>query len=348
MGRFIKSNAIKFTKLGDPRETLSLTTEEVDTDLKEGEVLVRWIACPVNPADINIARGVYFYKRLPPASLGIDGFGVIEKIGPGVKYVDVNDHVMPLHPHIQGGYWREFQVLQALGLYKLNKRLPLEAKATLTANAATAYLMLKLFVPLEKGDYVLQNAANSQVGRAVIDICKAFGYKTINVIRYRINVDKLKQELLDLGGDYVFTEAEFKENGRKFVNSLDRPLKLSINGVGGKSSIPISANLAKFGTMLVYGGMSLKPHEILTSSLVFKSIKVIGFQLFDYFGVEQDDFRRRTYDELTELFLAGKLHVSPMEKVPMENFKEAVAKTMAGSHLKQLLMISNEHASSHI
>ncbi|CAD5219320.1 unnamed protein product [Bursaphelenchus okinawaensis] len=345
MGEFIVSKAIKFQSLGDPRETLSLTTEKVKTSLDEREVLIRWIASPVNPADINIARGVYFYKRLPPASLGIDGFGIVEKVGQNVSYVKPGDHVMPLHPHIQGGYWREYQVLLDDGIYRLDKRLPLEAKGTLTANAATAYLMLKEYVKLTEGDYVLQNAANSQVGRAVIEICKAFGYKSINVIRDRKDVDDLKQELKSLGGDFVFTESEFKSIGRDLIKNLDRPLKLSINGVGGRSSIPISANLTKFGTMIVYGGMSLKPHEVLTSSLVFNSIKIIGFQLFDWFGVDQSDFRKATYDELTKLFLANKLHPSPMEKVPMEGFKEAVAKTMAGSNLKQLLMISKDYYS---
>jgi trans-2-enoyl-CoA reductase len=35
------------------------------------------------------------------------------------------------------------------------------------------------------GDYVIQNGANSAVGQSVIQIAKAWGLKTINVVRDR-------------------------------------------------------------------------------------------------------------------------------------------------------------------
>lgn len=94
------------------------------------------------------------------------------KVGSSVTSLSVDDHIMPLYPNLHDGFWREYQVLPAAHLYRLNKKLTGEVKATFSANAATAYLMLKEFVKLKKGDYVLQNAANSQVGRAVIEICK--------------------------------------------------------------------------------------------------------------------------------------------------------------------------------
>ncbi|CAD5221780.1 unnamed protein product [Bursaphelenchus okinawaensis] len=340
--KIINSRAIKFFKVGDPRETLRLTTEQIDTTLREGEVLTRWIASPVHPADINIARGVYFYKREPPSCLGIDAFGIVEKVGPNVKHIKVNDHIMPMMPQTQGGFWREHQVLKADEVYKLRKELPLEVKATLAANTPSAYLILTQFVKLQKGDYVLQNAANSQVGRMIIELSKALGYKSINVVRDRPEIEAVKQDLLNRGANYVFTESEFKQQGKEFIKSLDRPLKLSINGIGGKSSILMSANLAKFGTMVVYGGMSLKPHEILTSSLVFNSIKVVGFLLYDYINYDNCEFTKKVYEELQDLFLTKNVTATPMEKVNFEDFKVAVDKTMAGGQLKQLLMITSD------
>jgi trans-2-enoyl-CoA reductase len=41
------------------------------------------------------------------------------------------------------------------------------------------------FVRMEPGDVVIQNAANSAVGRAVIQLSKHFGFKTINIVRKR-------------------------------------------------------------------------------------------------------------------------------------------------------------------
>lgn len=45
--------------------------------------------------------------------------------------------------------------------------------------------MLKDFVTLQKGDTVIQNGSNSGVGQAVIQIAKAWGINTINVVRSR-------------------------------------------------------------------------------------------------------------------------------------------------------------------
>jgi trans-2-enoyl-CoA reductase len=50
--------------------------------------------------------------------------------------------------------------------------------------------MLKDFGNLQQGDVVIQNAANSAVGQAVIQIAKAWGYKTVNIIRQRYTIIK--------------------------------------------------------------------------------------------------------------------------------------------------------------
>ena len=118
-------------------------------------------------------------------------------------------------------------------------------------NPPTAYAMLKDFVPLQPGDYVIQNSANSGVGRAVIEIAHAYGYKTINLVRDRPEIATLKNELKSLGADLVFTEEEFQKEGRKIANEYD--IKLALNGVGGKSALMISSALAPKGTMVTYG-----------------------------------------------------------------------------------------------
>ena len=42
--------------------------------------------------------------------------------------------------------------------------------ATIAVNPGTAYRMLKDFVPMNSGDTVIQNGANSAVGQAVIQV----------------------------------------------------------------------------------------------------------------------------------------------------------------------------------
>lgn len=62
----------------------------------------------------------------------------------------------------------------------------------LNVNPCTAYRMLKDFVPLKPGDTVIQNGGNSAVGQMVIQLCKLWNYKSVNVVRDRPNIQELK------------------------------------------------------------------------------------------------------------------------------------------------------------
>lgn len=62
----------------------------------------------------------------------------------------------------------------------------------LNVNPCTAYRMLRDFIGLEPGDTVIQNGANSAVGQFVIQLCRIYGYKSVNIVRNRPDVAYLK------------------------------------------------------------------------------------------------------------------------------------------------------------
>lgn len=80
----------------------------------------------------------------------------------------------------------------------------------MTVNPCTAYRMLRDFVNLSRGHTVIQNGANSAAGQNVIQLCRAWGINSVNVIRNRKNIDELKTFLLDLGATHVLTEEELR------------------------------------------------------------------------------------------------------------------------------------------
>lgn len=82
--------------------------------------------------------------------------------------------------------------------------------AGIASNTSTAYRMLKDFVDLQPGDSVIQNGGNSAAGQNVIQFCKAWGLKSINIVRNRPDIDKLKEHLNGLGATYVLTEEELR------------------------------------------------------------------------------------------------------------------------------------------
>lgn len=85
------------------------------------------------------------------------------KVKPGQKVVH------------QGGavqVWSQLDVVDEDSLLPVNPKLDLVSASTLVINPPTAYIMLKEFVKLDAGDYVIQNSANSAVGRCVIQEAK--------------------------------------------------------------------------------------------------------------------------------------------------------------------------------
>lgn len=93
--------------------------------------------------------------------------------------------------------------------------------------------MIKDFVPLEPGDWVIQNGANSAVGRAVIEIAAAKGLNTLNLIRDRPNIEDAKEELLRLGATRVLTYAELEDKSmrkqvKEWTNGKVNPRKFQV------------------------------------------------------------------------------------------------------------------------
>ena len=71
-------------------------------------------------------------------------------------------------------------------------------------NPPTASLLLDEASDLNPGDWVVQNAANSGVGRSLIATAKARDIKTINLVRR----PELVPELQAVGGDLVFVDED--------------------------------------------------------------------------------------------------------------------------------------------
>src|SRR5207248_10851014 len=120
--------------------------------------------------------------------------------------------------------------------------------AMLRINPATALRMLRDFVDLAAGDFVIQNAANSAVGRLVIQIAKANQWRTINLVRRPELIDELRA----LGGDFVFLDDD-DVKGQIATATGGAPMRLALNCVGGDSALRLANALAPGGTLVTYG-----------------------------------------------------------------------------------------------
>lgn len=232
------------------------------------------VQSPINPADINTIQGVYGVKPALPFTLGNEGFGSVEQIGSQVQSLKVGDWVIPSTN--AWGTWRSHAVEEEKNLLKIPNDIDPAMAATLAVNPCTAYRMLLDFETLEKGDTVLQNASNSAVGQNVIQISKHLGYQTVNILRNREGIDKVKQELRDMGADYVLTDEEFRSS-KLFKSGEVAPPKLVLNCVSGKAVIELVKAMAENSTLVTYGGMSRQPLVVPTSAFIFKNIRLVGY-----------------------------------------------------------------------
>ncbi|KAL0274686.1 UNVERIFIED_CONTAM: hypothetical protein PYX00_002754 [Menopon gallinae] len=319
------SHKLVYSSYGDPAAVVTMETEELQPP-GPGKVLVQMLAAPVNPADINTIQGVYPVKPPLPSIPGNEGVGCIKEVGDGVKNLKVGDLVLPREN--AWGTWRSFAVCDAKELMKVTGDLDVVAAATMSVNPCTAYRMLKDFVDLSPGDVVIQNGANSACGQSVIQLCKAWGFKTVNIVRNRSDIDQLKNELQELGADYVLTEEEVPKT-TLFKDGLPKP-KLGLNCVGGKNALEMLRHLEKKGVMVTYGGMSREPVTIPTSALIFKDLSIKGYWMTRWNKENSGSANQAVMlTEISNLSKAGKWKPPTHELMPLTRFKDVLEKAMA-------------------
>lgn len=279
------------------------------------EVLLDMVAAPINPADLNVIEGTYGELPELPATIGNEGVGRVAAVGTNVSHLKPGQLVLPM----TFGTWCQKMIAPADVVVPLPDGLDEFQAAMLTVNPATAWRMLHDFVKLEPGDWVVQNAANSGVGRSVIQLARALGWKTLNVVRR----PELVEELQKAGGTVVVTEDCDLRRELKSLCAGARP-KLALNAVGGPSALNIANALASGGTMVTYGAMSKQALKIPNGLLIFKGLKFEGFWLKRWREKAGNAARQSTYAALAAHLQAGTLFTPVHEAFPLARVTEAV------------------------
>jgi mitochondrial enoyl-[acyl-carrier protein] reductase / trans-2-enoyl-CoA reductase len=292
------------TGFGKPADVLSIQ-ERPRPRPERGEVLLEMLAAPVNPADLNVIEGKYGELPALPAIVGNEGVGRIVSLGDGTSDFSVGDLVLPM----RRGTWTQFMLADVASAVRLPRQMNAFQAAMLTINPVSAWGMLNSFVRLQKGDWVVQNAANSSVGRCVIQIARSRGWKTLNVVRRSEVVEELKA----IGADEVVLEgSDLGEISAKLCGAR-RP-KLGLNAVGGASALNLASALADFGVLVTYGAMARQPLKIPNGFLIFRNLEFKGFWASRWLRSLPPARATKMLDLLASLSLRGKLRV-PIHRV---------------------------------
>ena len=305
----------RLTQFGPASESLTVG-ELTSQEPAENEILIEMLAAPINPADINVIEGKYGELPTLPATIGNEGVGRISRIGSGVSGLAPGRIVLPMG----FGTWSREMVVPAAGVVELPDGLDIFQAAMLTVNPATAWRILHDFVDLEPGDWIVQNAANSGVGRSTIQLARAMGWKTLNLVRR----PELAEELKAIGADVVVTEEVDLRKEVKALCSGKKP-KLGLNAVGGASALNVANSLANGGTLVTFGAMSKQALKVPNGLLIFQNMKFCGFWLKRWREKAASNELQATYAKLAAHLKNGTL-TTPVHKIfPLSEVQEAVA-----------------------
>ncbi|MDH3663062.1 MAG: zinc-dependent alcohol dehydrogenase family protein, partial [Alphaproteobacteria bacterium] len=244
---------VQFSAFGRPGTVVSCVDVPDLGPPGDGEVMVTIDAFPINPADLLTITGGYAVKPDLPATLGAEATGRITTLGPGVTDLEIGERVIILARN----NWSQQRCLPASDVIRVPSDADVLQTAMLKVNPATAWMMLKTYIPLEAGDWLIQDAANSGVGLALISLAKAEGVRTVNVVRRPEPSARLEA----LGADVVLVDGDdLAERVAKATG--DAPIRLAIDAVAGSQVTRLADCLAEGGTVVNYGLLSGEPCQI--------------------------------------------------------------------------------------
>src|SRR5204862_5713927 len=230
------------------------------------------------------------------------------------------------------GTWREACAVRAEQLVVVPSQVDPVQAAMLKINPLTAWRLLHGYVALKAGDWVIQNAANSAAGRAVIQIAHALGYKTVNVVRREELIEELRAE----GGDVVLIDGENLRDEVKEATGA-APIRLGLNAVGGESALRLMNCLAASGTLVTFGAMSLQPLKIPNGLLIFKGLRFRGIWINKWYDSASKEERMEAFRPLFEMAKRGLLKTKVEKAYPLTEAKAAVAHAAQGKRSGKII-----------
>ncbi len=313
---------------GNPADVLEIETQPWPTPASD-EAVVQMRAAPINPADLNQIEGKYPLRPNLPATPGFEGAGVVVDLGKSVKDLAVGGLV--ILPH-NLGTWRDAVAVKASELVTVPPEIDPIHAAMLKINPMTAWRLLHDYVDLKSGDWLIQNAANSAAGRAVIQIAHDLGYKTVNFVRREELIDELRAE----GGDVVLVDGgNLREEVKHVTNSA--PIRLGLNAVGGDSALRLANCLAPGSTVVTFGAMSLQPLKIPNGLLIFKDLRFQGIWINKWYDNATMDERMEAFRRLFEMAKRGLLKTKVEKAYPLSQAKTAIAHATQGKRSGKII-----------
>ena len=323
---------VDLTAYGTPQEVASCVEVPDVGAPGPDEVVFDVLAFPINPADVSFCRGSYRLRPPLPATPGAECVGRVSAVGTSVTQVRPGDLVV----NMQRENWVQRRRIRSEDAIPVPAGLDLAQAAMLRINPATALLLLEDHVDLKPGDWVIQDVANSAVGRHLIVLAKARGVRTVNVVRR----DGVAAELRDLGADVVEKDGpDLAERARTATGGA--PIRLGIDAVSGDACRRIADSVADGGVVVSYGSMSGEDPAIGRAALNMRGVSLTGFNLGRGLAKRTPEKVREVYADLAAKIRDGMLKAPVDSDYPIEDIKPALIRAQQGGRNGKVLVLPN-------
>ncbi|CAK9859102.1 unnamed protein product [Sphagnum jensenii] len=305
-----------------------------------GNVVIRLTVRAVNPIDSLIIRESWLRNLADEHHhhpvIGSEGFGHITEVGEGVTKFKVNQRVVPIlyWKYYLGkgeGAWQDYVEVAEEDVVHISDNVSDDAAAQYLINPWTAYGLLSE-IGVEEGEYLLQTAAASVIGRQVIQICKHLKIKTINIVRR----DNVIPELKAIGADVVINSSTEDMVSRVKELTGGKGAFAAIDAVGGILTKSVGNSLRNGGRLFVYGKLG-GPDVVLSSADLIRDIDVKFFRLTKF--VENKRNRERVMTDIMAFMDAGVLVPYAGKKYELTDFNAAIEESLKEARGGKVLLI---------
>jgi NADPH2:quinone reductase len=304
--------AIIISKVGGP-EVLELKDIKLE-DPKSNEVLIKNKAIGLNYIDTYHRSGLYPVEL--PSNVGLEGAGIIEKIGPNVKNFKAGDKVayasMPI------GSYSTHRIFPTKKLVKVPEGIELENIVTLMTKGITTFYLLHKTYPVKSGETILFHAAAGGVGQILCQWAKSLGCTVIGTVGSDEKIEIAKAN----GCDHVinYSKENFAEKVKEITNGDGVPVVY--DGVGKKTFDGSIECLKIRGTMVSFGNASgpLDPCNV-TKSLAPKGLYLTRPSIAHYTTTRED--LDEAVNKVFEMFKSNKFNLKIFKRYALSEVVKA-------------------------
>lgn len=297
-------------QFGKLEDVIELETRAIPTCGPE-DVLIQMEYAPINPSDLITISGAYRGRTQLPFLPGFEGVGIVHQVGDNVSQFKIGERVMPIR---QSGTWQQFQIATAENCFKMDDRLSAQDAAMSYINPMTAIKMVDEIAQVNRADRVLVNAANSEIGHIIIELCLKIGADITALARSDRSANELSQKF----GDQITVQKQDQflsaKNGQKYSAMFD--------AIGGPIAEELALSLKTNGMIVHYGllsGVPISPK--LNQQRPDIQLKLYWLRNWVHSAPYEDV--QEMFDKSARYILDGTISTRVFKTLPLENIKDA-------------------------